>query len=67
MYAVRCPNCGKPGPVALAQPDHFACDTCEFAGPIDLELTETLCRVDSLVSTHDVRERQMSRFQQRLV
>ena len=37
MLSARCPQCGRPGPLALERPDVLQCPACGYDGPLSVE------------------------------
>ncbi|HBQ18363.1 MAG TPA: hypothetical protein DEF51_46970 [Myxococcales bacterium] len=67
MYAARCPECGRPGPVQLAAPDRFACGACGYRGAPPGQASAQLREAASILTRTDARRRQLSTFQRRLL
>lgn len=67
MYAARCPQCGRPGPVQLSAPDRFRCPACGYDGAPPAEVTAQLRSARAVLERRDVRARQLSGVQRRLI
>jgi hypothetical protein len=67
MYATRCPTCGAPTPVSLAEPGRLRCRGCGYEGPPPPEVAGALSQAASLVQHRSARERQLSGMQRRLL
>src|SRR5688572_941870 len=67
MYATRCPSCGAPTPVSLAEPGRLRCHSCGYDGAPPPQVAAALSQAAGLVQQRSARERQLSGMQRRLL
>lgn len=66
MFAVRCPQCGSPGPVALFAADRFRCPACRSESALAPEVVAQLAEAAAVVRAYDAQSRQLTAFQRRI-
>ena len=66
MFAVRCPQCGRPGPVALFAAHRFRCAACGNESALDPEVAAQLAQAAAAIGAYDAKARQLTAFQRRM-
>ncbi len=59
MTSIRCPQCGKPAPIALSAPDEVRCDACGFRGAPEEEDRARLVAAAAELQRIDAAHRQL--------
>jgi len=66
VLAVRCPECGSPGPVALFATERFRCLACRKESALAPEVVAQLAEAAAAIRAYDAKARQLTAFQQRM-